>query len=503
MSYGQIKYDKDKKPYIQLECKRLHPVTKEKFYRSKKVYLDESLTPAKLRKSADEIDKEFIKECEREMSLGLDVTAITYKDFAEIYLKYLKENMAINTYHRNKEVSGYVIGVLGHYKLRDLKPDILDMFVDKVNNMKSTKEIILPTKDFNFILKERGFTYTILRRQMGVQHETLRRAMNGGNVSKLWADKFSYTINEPFDKLFTYEKVEYELAYSTKKKYVSFLKASLSYAVKKRYIERNYATSEYVESVKNKEGNKEKETMTKDEFERFYNFVLDYPNIRIKTAMLIFLNTGVRKEELVGLTWENINFEESKLSIENTVIYVPSEGTVFSNRTKNASSRRTIYISKELVDVLKEYKEYCDEQRIKSSHLFIQENGNIIHPNTINFWLDKVLKEASIKHYTVHSLRHLYATYILDIGDEETLVAVSKRLGHSRVSTTADIYSHVFSEKDKKIANIMVDEKSEKKEIELLKEKLENILNCVEEMKEFNLISDAVYKKFVQIINED
>ena len=36
MSYGQIKYDKDKKPYIQLECKRLHPVTKEKFYRSKK-----------------------------------------------------------------------------------------------------------------------------------------------------------------------------------------------------------------------------------------------------------------------------------------------------------------------------------------------------------------------------------------------------------------------------------------------------------------------------------
>ena len=81
------------------------------------------------------------------------------------------------------------------------------------------------------------------------------------------------------------------------------------------YIERNYATSEYVESVKNKEGNKEKETMTKDEFERFYNFVLDYPNIRIKTAMLIFLNTGVRKEELVGLTWENINFEESKLSI--------------------------------------------------------------------------------------------------------------------------------------------------------------------------------------------
>ena len=49
----------------------------------------------------------------------------------------------------------------------------------------------------------------------------------------------------------------------------------------------------------------------------------------------------------------------------------------------------------------------------------------------------------------------------------------------------------------------MVDEKSEKKEIELLKEKLENILNCVEEMKEFNLISDAVYKKFVQIINED
>lgn len=471
MSYGTIKFDKQDRPYIVLEFRRINPKTKEKFYKSKKVYLNEELTCAKLKKEAETIDIEFVKECEKEMKLGIDSSSMTYKEFSEMYLKYIEKNRAINTYSRLTQIAPLVVKELGHFKLKDITPDVVERFIEKINSLTKETKKCFAKKDFNKILEEKGYTYHFLRHEMEIQHFTLKKAMDGESITKRWAEEFSNAINIPFNNLFEIQTVKTEFAYNTKKKYIAYLKASLSYAVRKRLIETNYATSTYIEPIKNNEPNRKTKCMTRVEFYKLYDSIKNNKDLRIKNAIFLLLNTGMRKEELLGLKWENIFFNEKMIEIKNTIVYVPKVGIVFNESTKNASSTRIIAISSEVVNSLKEYKEYTESKIVKSDFLFTQDDGTNINPGTINYWLDKALDEAGLEHYTVHSIRHAYASLMIE--DTSSIIAVSKRIGHSRVSTTTDIYGHVVSNNDREIANAIHNEK-DSPIISYLKESLKN-----------------------------
>lgn len=77
-----------------------------------------------------------------------------------------------------------------------------------------------------------------------------------------------------------------------------------------------------------------------------------------------------------------------------------------------------------------------------SEKLFTSERGELIHPATVETWMKIVLRDSGMSHFTLHSLRHTNIT--LQIAAGIPLVTVSARAGHSRTSTTGDIYSHVI-----------------------------------------------------------
>lgn len=79
--------------------------------------------------------------------------------------------------------------------------------------------------------------------------------------------------------------------------------------------------------------------------------------------------------------------------------------------------------------------------------------GRAVYPQTINQWLNKVLKESGLPKVTVHSLRHTNIT--LQIMQGVPLVAVSKRAGHARASTTSDIYAYFFQSADRRAAEVL------------------------------------------------
>lgn len=457
MSYGNIKYDKNGKPYIVMEFRRIHPKTKEKVYQSKKEYLDESLSKAKLKKKADELDFYFVQNCEEEMKLGIN-TDLTYRQLCDIYLKFMKETRESNTYARNVRLTPFLLKEVGDVKLKDLTPERIECLYSKIDKMTKIVNPYIPKDNFNETLKERGLTYRIMRREMGIQHSTLKKAMDGKNVGKIWAEKFAFILDIPVEKLFDIKKEEVEIAHNTKKKYISFFRASLAFAVKKRYIMNNYASAEYIGPIKNKKPNKKTKCMNNEEFLKFYDYVLNYPDLRIRSAFLILLNTGMRKEELLGLTWKNILFNDCKIVIENTVTYIQGEGTIFNKRTKNASSTRVNSVSSELIELLNEYSKSCFPNNKDDDFLFTKSDGSVIFPDTVNFWLKKLLNELELEHFTVHSLRHAYITYLIEV-KKAPLISVSKRVGHSRVSTTIDMYGHIIDENDKKIANTFTESK--------------------------------------------
>ena len=491
MSYGRIRYDKNKKPYIILEFRRIDPKTRKTIYRSKKEILDDSLTPAKQKKQADLIDEKFIQECQKEMELGISEKNYTYAEFCEMYLEHLKEVNSLSSYQKCCINSKKVINELGQIKLKDIDFDTVDSFYSKINKMKKIEENIKFKPNANEILKAKRLTQSLIVNKFNIQRETLRKGLLGHNVSKIWAENFAKTLNISFDKLFQVEIIKEDIAYNTKRVYISFFKASLAYAVKKRLIERNYASAEYVDAPKNKNPTKRTKCMNKEEFLSLYKFVINYPDIRIKNAFLLLLSTGMRKEELTGLTWDDVDLTNKTINIRNTVVYINKKGNHFSNKTKNPSSTRVIAISDESIESLKEYKEYCNEKIVQSKFLFSRKNGDVISPDTINFWLNKLLKENNMNHYTVHSLRHTYASLMIE--ETPSIIAVSRRIGHSKVSTTTDIYGHVVSNLDRQIANTLPNEANSKKD--------NNIISILTKCFENGNITLETYKKIIEQLN--
>lgn len=184
---------------------------------------------------------------------------------------------------------------------------------------------------------------------------------------------------------------------------------------------------------------------------------LNKENLKYKVAIYITISGGLRLGELMGLKWENINFKKNLISIVRSNQYLPHKGT-FSKSTKNESSERTITLPKEVMVLLKKYKIYQNEKRLKcgskwnnTNFIFTQWNGIPMNPYTVSSWFHKFLIKNNLKKVTFHQLRHTSASILINEG--VNIKEVSKRLGHSNASTTLNIYSHVLKSADKVAAN--------------------------------------------------
>lgn len=155
---------------------------------------------------------------------------------------------------------------------------------------------------------------------------------------------------------------------------------------------------------------------------------------------LLDLSTGLRRGELLGLQWDDIDFKKGELKVSKQVRYVNK--TLKITEPKSEASNRTLVLPKELLEVLKEYK-----QRVKSKWLFpspVKSEDVPRDPTACRKSLDKILERAGCKHVPFHALRHTFATQSLRYGmDIKTLANV---IGHESVETTLNVYSHVTDE---------------------------------------------------------
>lgn len=164
---------------------------------------------------------------------------------------------------------------------------------------------------------------------------------------------------------------------------------------------------------------------------------------------ILLLFTGVRRGELCGLSWSDIDYEKQLINIVRASQYKPHRG-VIEVPTKTISSVRSIKVSGFVMDLLSQYRCWWDGQQQAyggdwkgiEKRLFIQDDGKPLNPDTINFWLTKFLKKNHFEHITPHSLRHTFATLQIAAGvDIRTLQA---RTGHAQASTLVNVYSHAI-----------------------------------------------------------
>lgn len=168
-------------------------------------------------------------------------------------------------------------------------------------------------------------------------------------------------------------------------------------------------------------------------------------NCIIATGIL----TGARFSEIIGLTWDDVDFDKKTISINKTWDYVYKTGF---KKTKTPSSVREIDIPAELIQMLHELKIQQAKYFIKVGYrdpkklVFMNKRRQLPGNSAINKALDSIETKLNIEPaITFHGLRHTHASYLISKGID--IYYISKRLGHANVEITMHVYAHLLSDK--------------------------------------------------------
>ncbi|WAH34998.1 site-specific integrase [Alicyclobacillus dauci] len=164
-------------------------------------------------------------------------------------------------------------------------------------------------------------------------------------------------------------------------------------------------------------------------------------------AFTLAVTTGMRRSEILGLKWDDIDFEQAQIHVQRSLKIENGEKVV--SEVKTSSSRRTIVLFDEDVERLREHRKKQLEQRMKvgpgfnpENLVFVRADGSSIRPTNFSRDWTVFLKKNNLPHIPLHSSRHTHATLLLALGIHPKVV--QERLGHSSIRVTMDLYSHIL-----------------------------------------------------------
>ena len=243
------------------------------------------------------------------------------------------------------------------------------------------------------------------------------------------------------------------LTTSSIKKYMVVLRGALQEAVRKRIIPYNPASLDYVSLPKSKKfvG----KAYSVKQAEKLLEVIKNEP---LRPAIILGLLYGLRRSEVAGLRWQDINFDKGTIHICNTVVKFKTE--IEAEQTKSEASNRTLIIINGTKEYLKSIKRHQSENRLLmgnsyqvNDYVCTWADGRPFKPDCITSQFAKILKNNSLPHIRFHDLRHTAGSLLLEKG--LTYKQVQEYLGHERPSTTLDIYSHLSADGKKEAANVM------------------------------------------------
>ena len=180
---------------------------------------------------------------------------------------------------------------------------------------------------------------------------------------------------------------------------------------------------------------------------------------RIYSALVVVATTGMRRGEVLGLRWRDLDLDAAQLSVVQTLTAVNGEAVI--GPTKTSRSRRTVYLDPQTVDVLREHRRRqprsgssparCGTARPTSC--FVTRSAGWCIPTGSPASSGGSSALSGLAPIRLHDLRHTYATLALKAGVHPKVV--SERLGHATVGITLDLYSHVTPAIARDAANVV------------------------------------------------
>ncbi len=220
----------------------------------------------------------------------------------------------------------------------------------------------------------------------------------------------------------------------------SVLKSALEHAVREEEIPRNVARNVRTGTARPRRFN----PLTADEARRFLAAAQSH---RHATLFELALRTGLRKGELLGLRWEDLDLDGGTATIRRTLQRTNSKGLA-TLPTKTLSSERRIALPASCITSLRAHHKHQAQEKQKAGsdwhdtgHVFTRPDGHLIEPATLTKQFNALLRNAHLRPIRFHDLRHSTATLLLEQGVE--LVVIKELRGHAHIGVTATVYAHV------------------------------------------------------------
>ena len=184
------------------------------------------------------------------------------------------------------------------------------------------------------------------------------------------------------------------------------------------------------------------DAMTPEQAQRFFQ-LLPRLDPEFRCMLHLFVTTGIRRGECMGIKWNNVDFKNGTVTIERCVTYTPESGVIIST-PKTENSIRTIPLMESTMKLLQEYKKQMQHEHphtiLKEAFLFPKE-GDVFEardPNAVTRRVKRFMKVNGFPDLSPHDLRHSCATLLLSQGAD--IKSVQEILGHADASTTLDYY---------------------------------------------------------------
>ena len=384
--------------------------------------------------------------------------SIRFAEYAEYWMReYARKQLRPSTVNGYGVMLPRINAAFGNVRLDRLQPRHLMEFYNQLAESGARQDFYyMPRVDLKAAFKKEKLTFQAVADKAGLGARTVALAARGNRVAEKTAQGIAAVLGRPLGDLFEVSQQADTLTGTTALHYHRMLSSMLEKAVKWQILYDNPCRRVEAPRAERKEA----EYLDEEQAQQLVECLQGEP-LQYRAMVIVLLYTGMRRGELCGLEWSDIDLENGLIDISKTSLYLPKRG-VFDDETKARASRRVIKVPTEAVEVLWEHKTVQSETRLQlgdrwanTDKVFTKWDGQPIYPGTITRWFSDFVARNDLPRIHLHSLRHTNATLLIAAGAD--LRTVSKRLGHSNMTTTGNIYTHAIQSADERAAALLGD----------------------------------------------